>query len=99
MAFSAESVRFGTLADHTARAITSRRHAGARCALDLSRFLLSCRAHRQEEAMGARTATTGSPNEPHASHAKSARSPLELWRARGATDDLRALAIETSFGY
>ncbi len=28
-----------------------------------------------------------------------APGPRELWRARGATDDLRALAIETSFGY
>ncbi len=26
-------------------------------------------------------------------------SPIELWRLRGATDDLRGLAIETSFGY
>jgi hypothetical protein len=25
--------------------------------------------------------------------------PIELWRIRGATDDLRGLAIETSFGY
>ena len=25
--------------------------------------------------------------------------PIELWRLRGATDDLRGLAIETSFGY
>ena len=25
--------------------------------------------------------------------------PVELWRLRGATDDLRGLAIETSFGY
>jgi hypothetical protein len=49
--------------------------------------------------MGAMTATTGSPNEPHVSHALRAPRPLELWRARGATDDLRALAIETSFGY
>jgi hypothetical protein len=24
---------------------------------------------------------------------------MELWRLRGATDDLRGLAIETSFGY
>ena len=30
---------------------------------------------------------------PGASHA------IELWRLRGATDDLRGLAIETSFGY
>lgn len=26
-------------------------------------------------------------------------SPMVLWRLRGATDDLRGLAIETSFGY
>ena len=26
-------------------------------------------------------------------------SAHELWRVRGATDDLRGLAIETSFGY
>jgi hypothetical protein len=25
--------------------------------------------------------------------------PILLWRLRGATDDLRGLAIETSFGY
>ena len=29
----------------------------------------------------------------------STRTPHELWRLRGATDDLRGLAIETSFGY
>jgi hypothetical protein len=46
--------------------------------------------------MGVTTATTGSPDEPHASHAP---HPLELWRVRGATDELRGLAIETSFGY
>jgi hypothetical protein len=28
-----------------------------------------------------------------------APQPLELWRLRGAADDLRGLAIETSFGY
>lgn len=49
--------------------------------------------------MCARTATNGSRSEHHASHAVTALSPLELWRARGAADDLRALAIETSFGY
>jgi hypothetical protein len=26
-------------------------------------------------------------------------TPIELWRLRGATDDLCALAFETSFGY
>ena len=25
--------------------------------------------------------------------------PIELWRLRGATNDVRGLAIETSFGY
>jgi hypothetical protein len=25
--------------------------------------------------------------------------PTELWRLRGATDELRGLAVETSFGY
>lgn len=29
----------------------------------------------------------------HAAH------PIELWRLRGATDDLRGLVIETSFGH
>ena len=28
-----------------------------------------------------------------------AARPMELWRLRGATDDLRGLAIETSYGY
>ena len=28
-----------------------------------------------------------------------ATPPIELWRLRGATDDLRGLAFETSFGY
>jgi hypothetical protein len=49
--------------------------------------------------MGALTATNGSPDEPHASHTQRAPHPLELWRVRGATDELRGLAIETSFGY
>lgn len=40
-------------------------------------------------------ATTASSTD----HRPASARPLELWRARGATDDLRALAIETSFGY
>jgi len=28
-----------------------------------------------------------------------ASRPIVLWRLRGATDDLRGLAVETSFGY
>ena len=49
--------------------------------------------------MGAMVATTGSPNAQRAAHAPLAARPLELWRIRGAADDLRGLAIETSFGY
>ena len=45
------------------------------------------------------TATTGSSTARRTAGAAIAPPPLELWRARGATDDLRALAIETSFGY
>ncbi len=48
--------------------------------------------------MGAIVATTGSRQGHRAAHAPWAR-PLELWRIRGAADDLRGLAIETSFGY
>ena len=40
---------------------------------------------------------------PNAQPVRSARTrpapAHELWRLRGATDDLRGLAIETSFGY
>ena len=43
--------------------------------------------------------TTGSSTAHRTAGAAIAPPPLELWRARGATDDLRALAIETSFGY
>ena len=32
-------------------------------------------------------------------HTDACASALELWRMHGATDDLRGLAIETSFGY
>ena len=49
--------------------------------------------------MGAMATTTGTSAEHRAADAPIAAQPLELWRARGATDDLRALAIETSFGY
>ena len=49
--------------------------------------------------MGATVATTGSRQGHRAAHAPSTARPLELWRIRGAADDLRGLAIETSFGY
>jgi hypothetical protein len=38
-----------------------------------------------------RTASTDTPRQ--------TVTPIELWHLRGATDDLRGLAIETSFGY
>ena len=40
-----------------------------------------------------RSRSSSSADRPRAPH------PIELWRLRGATDDLRGLAIETSFGY
>jgi len=49
--------------------------------------------------MCAMAATEQSGDERGTSRAASAPRPLELWRIRGATDDLRGLAIETSFGY
>ena len=35
----------------------------------------------------------------HGSTGTSSTPPIVLWSIRGATDDLRGLAIETSFGY
>ncbi|MEO8481551.1 MAG: hypothetical protein ABI634_05025 [Acidobacteriota bacterium] len=49
--------------------------------------------------MSVRAATNRIPHEHAAVGAPTARGPLELWRVRGATDDLRGLAIDTSFGY
>ena len=49
--------------------------------------------------MGAIVATTGSRQGHRAAHAPLTARPLELWRIRGAANDLRGLAIETSFGY
>ncbi len=49
--------------------------------------------------MRARAETNRNPHERAAAHIPSARCPLELWRVRGATEDLRGLAIDTSFGY
>src|SRR5436190_13076458 len=39
--------------------------------------------------------------DPHCARRRStaAPRPIVLWRLRGATDDLRGLAFETSFGY
>lgn len=38
---------------------------------------------------------SGRTNQQHAER----RQPIVLWRLRGACDDLRGLAIETSFGF
>jgi hypothetical protein len=56
--------------------------------------LLFVLAHRHEEAI-VKSATAAAATD----HRPADARPLELWRAHGATDDLRALAIETSFGY
>jgi len=49
--------------------------------------------------MWSMAATDRTPGQDRASYAPVVPRPLELWRIRGATDDLRGLAIETSFGY
>jgi hypothetical protein len=51
-----------------------------------------------EDAMCAMVATERSPDSGRTSP-PTISSSRELWRAHGATDDLRALAITTSFGY
>jgi len=49
--------------------------------------------------MCAMVATAHSRDDGRTSRPPTASSPLELWRIRGTTDDLRGLAIATSFGY
>ncbi len=49
--------------------------------------------------MRAMTTTTALPKAHHAARTHIVAGPRELWRVRGATDDLRGLAIETSFGF
>ena len=49
--------------------------------------------------MDAMPATARSHEEHHASRMPALSRPMELWCIRGATDELRGLAIETSFGY
>jgi hypothetical protein len=39
------------------------------------------------------------PDEPKRWGTPVRSTPVELWHVRGASDDLRGLAIETSFGY
>ena len=48
--------------------------------------------------MDALPATIRSHDE-HDRRTRAVPRPLELWCLRGATDDLRGLAVETSFGY
>ncbi len=49
--------------------------------------------------MRERAPVSQSPQHVPSTHAAPCTSALELWRMHGATDDLRGLAIETSFGY
>ena len=44
-------------------------------------------------------AVTRSPGRSRAADSCPVPHPIVLWQLRGATDDLRGLAIETSFGY
>jgi hypothetical protein len=62
----------------------------------LSWFLLWRHAQHHDDAMAT---THRSPREPKTSSTPVRSTPLELWRVRGASDDLRGLAIDTSFGY
>ena len=39
------------------------------------------------------------PGRTRRDHRQREPPPIELWRLRGATDELRGLAFETSFGY
>src|SRR4051794_20064123 len=55
-------------------------------------------SHHEEAAMGALPAT-GRSHEEHDVRARAVPPPLELWCLHGATDNLRGLAFETSFGY
>jgi hypothetical protein len=48
--------------------------------------------------MNVRTSADGSPRRSPTERPRDAHL-IELWRLRGATDDLRGLAIETSYGY
>jgi hypothetical protein len=74
------------------------RHAVARCLFNVSRILLWSVARREEDTM---PDTHGDDRDarPHGPMARRTPRPIVLWRLRGATDDLRGLAIETSFGY
>ena len=45
-----------------------------------------------------RASAEGSPRASSTERPRGA-PPIELWRLRGETDDLRGLAIETSYGY
>jgi hypothetical protein len=58
--------------------------------------LLWRHAQHHDDAMAT---TNRSPHEPRTSDTPVSSTPLELWHVRGASDDLRGLAIETSFGY
>lgn len=49
--------------------------------------------------MRERATVRPSPHPVPSTHAVACTGALELWRMHGATDDLRGLAIETSFGY
>jgi hypothetical protein len=61
-------------------------------------LLKAIASHHQEAAMDAMPATVRS-QKAYEGRTRTVPRPLELWCLRGATDDLRGLAVETSFGY
>jgi hypothetical protein len=77
---------------------TSVRHSSA---ITVSRFLLSTAPQpREEDAMSKLSPATRSDVRPAISaEGRRTRGPIVLWRLHGATDELRGLVFETSFGY
>jgi hypothetical protein len=56
-------------------------------------------AHTEIDTMSEVRSTDRPPGRTRRDRRHRESPPLELWRLRGATDELRGLACETSFGY
>jgi hypothetical protein len=56
-------------------------------------------AHTEIDTMSEARSTNQTPGRTRRDHRHRESPPIELWRLRGASDDLRGLAFETSFGY
>jgi hypothetical protein len=87
----------GRRVDHARDAVTRRRAPFVSRHDVVTRFATEAIA-RSARHMNDRASAHASPHDatwerPHRP------PPIELWRLRGETDDLRVLAIETSYGY